>query len=183
MPPAAVPAHAALLRDFANTVDVEEGTDDLTAPATLTAWLHEHGLLSRRTAAGDADLALARRLRDAVRDAFRANHDDALAAETGQLATGQLATELPLALQIRAGRPALAPIEDGVRGALSRLLVSAADAGADGSWRRLKICAADDCAWAFYDTSKNRSKTWCSMQVCGNRTKTRSYRARRSADG
>jgi predicted RNA-binding Zn ribbon-like protein len=49
---------------------------------------------------------------------------------------------------------------------------------ADGSWERLKICPADDCHWAFYDASKNRSRTWCNMQVCGNRKKTRAYRAR-----
>jgi predicted RNA-binding Zn ribbon-like protein len=43
----------------------------------------------------------------------------------------------------------------------------------------MKACAADDCQWAFYDSSKNRSRTWCSMDVCGHRAKTRAYRARR----
>jgi predicted RNA-binding Zn ribbon-like protein len=178
MPPV-IPPHAALLRDFANTVDVEEGTDALTAPDGLTGWLREHDLLDRRTGAAEGDLALARELRDAVRDAFRANHDETAPAT----ALEHVGERLPLALQVCGGRPRLEPLETGVRGALTRLLVAAADAGADGSWRRLKICAADDCAWAFYDTSKNRSKTWCSMQVCGNRAKTRSYRARQSADG
>lgn len=178
MPPADVPAHAALLVDYANTLDISDHIDDLTTPPEVSGWLFDRGLLPQRAPADDSDLALARELRDAVRAAFVANHDG---TETG---TGpdleQLASQLPLALQIRADRPLLSPIEDGVRGGLSRLLVAAADAGADGSWRRLKICAADDCAWAFYDTSKNRSRTWCSMQVCGNRKKTRDYRARRS---
>ncbi len=40
------------------------------------------------------------------------------------------------------------------------------------------VCSSDTCQWAFYDRSKNRSGRWCSMQVCGNRTKTRAYRAR-----
>jgi predicted RNA-binding Zn ribbon-like protein len=43
----------------------------------------------------------------------------------------------------------------------------------------MKACADDECEWAFYDSSKNRSRTWCSMEVCGNRAKTRAYRARR----
>ena len=46
----------------------------------------------------------------------------------------------------------------------------------DGSWSRLKACR--NCRWSFYDYSPNRSATWCSMQLCGNRTKTRAYRKR-----
>jgi predicted RNA-binding Zn ribbon-like protein len=46
----------------------------------------------------------------------------------------------------------------------------------DGSWSRLKACR--QCGWAFYDYSRNRSGSWCSMQLCGNRTKTRAYRRR-----
>jgi predicted RNA-binding Zn ribbon-like protein len=49
----------------------------------------------------------------------------------------------------------------------------------DGEWRRLKACR--NCSWSFYDYSPNRSATWCSMQICGNRTKTRAYRSRRKA--
>jgi predicted RNA-binding Zn ribbon-like protein len=48
----------------------------------------------------------------------------------------------------------------------------------DGSWQRVKACRADDCHWAFYDFSRNRSGTWCDMAVCGNREKVRSYRER-----
>jgi predicted RNA-binding Zn ribbon-like protein len=48
----------------------------------------------------------------------------------------------------------------------------------DGSWRRMKICPADDCRWVYYDASRNSSRRWCSMKVCGNRNKTRSYRQR-----
>ena len=34
---------------------------------------------------------------------------------------------------------------------------------------RMKICA--NCGWLFLDRSKNRSRTWCDMAVCGNRIK------------
>ena len=47
----------------------------------------------------------------------------------------------------------------------------------DGTWSRLKACR--NCCWSFYDYSPNRSATWCSMQLCGNRKKTRAYRSRR----
>jgi predicted RNA-binding Zn ribbon-like protein len=43
---------------------------------------------------------------------------------------------------------------------------------------RLKICP--NCEWLFLDRSKNRSRTWCDMAVCGNRVKARlHYRKRR----
>jgi len=61
----------------------------------------------------------------------------------------------------------------------SGLLAAVADSQAAGSWERIKACAAEDCQWAFYDHSRNRSRAWCTMEVCGNRAKTRAYRARR----
>ena len=67
-----------------------------------------------------------------------------------------------------------------MRGGLAHLLVAVNTAVADGSWRRLKVCPADDCGWAYYDASKNRSRNWCEWG-CGNKAKTRSYRARRKA--
>ncbi|HUY61935.1 MAG TPA: CGNR zinc finger domain-containing protein, partial [Candidatus Dormibacteraeota bacterium] len=49
---------------------------------------------------------------------------------------------------------------------------------ADGSWARLKACPAQRCHWAFFDASRNRSGTWCTMAVCGTRAKARSYQRR-----
>jgi predicted RNA-binding Zn ribbon-like protein len=63
-------------------------------------------------------------------------------------------------------------------GLIASLLAIIARAQADGTWSRMKACAAEDCRWAFYDRSRNRSRTWCSMAECGNRAKARSYRAR-----
>jgi predicted RNA-binding Zn ribbon-like protein len=60
------------------------------------------------------------------------------------------------------------------------LLIAVQAAVADGTWKRLKICADDECGWAFFDASKNQSRNWCEWG-CGNRAKTRSYRARRRA--
>ena len=65
-------------------------------------------------------------------------------------------------------------------GALARILGLTYTAMADDTWPRLKACRKHSCQWAFYDQSKNRSRTWCSMKVCGNRTKARAYRERRA---
>jgi predicted RNA-binding Zn ribbon-like protein len=60
---------------------------------------------------------------------------------------------------------------------LDRVVAIVLGAMLDGTWTRLKACR--NCHWSFYDYSPNRSATWCSMQLCGNRKKTRAYRARR----
>jgi predicted RNA-binding Zn ribbon-like protein len=44
---------------------------------------------------------------------------------------------------------------------------------------RVKQCAGRGCSWLFLDTSKNGSRRWCEMEVCGSRAKARAYYARR----
>jgi len=47
---------------------------------------------------------------------------------------------------------------------------------------RIKTCSARDCGWKFIDQSKNRSRRWCDMAVCGNLAKARQYRARNNRE-
>lgn len=173
-----VPPHVELLTSFTNSEDHELNTDDLTTRAELTHWLLDHGLLARRVSSTDDDLALARLLRDALHDALIANHDGSSDYSSLEAA----AAELPLQLSGAADQPGLRPMHDGVRGALSRILIAVNSSVADDTWRRVKICAADDCAWAYFDTTKNRSRAWCEWG-CGNKVKTRNYRARKKAAG
>ena len=76
-------------------------------------------------------------------------------------------------------RVKLEPYGRGVDGALGAIVAVAFTAMLDGSWSRLEACR--NCRWAFHDYSRNRSASWCSMILCGNRLKTRSYRRRRRA--
>lgn len=174
----AVPAPARLLRDFANTLDLDTSTDALASPEQLAGWLREHGLLTADEGAGEQDLETARRLREGLRAALAAHHD----AEATVPDLDRAAEQLPLRLVTTLEGPRLRPVATaGAPAALAELAVALAEAAADASWRRLKICPADDCRWAFYDASKNRARTWCSMQICGNREKTRSYRQRHAS--
>ncbi|UBU15587.1 CGNR zinc finger domain-containing protein [Nonomuraea gerenzanensis] len=156
-----MPYPAELVRDFVNTFDVETQADELSSPAELAVWLRERDLVGPRDRATDDDLQTAHALREGLRAALR--------RERAEL------PDLPLRVEVRGGAPELVPAVAGVRGGLAR--IAAAPLGA--TWDRLKVCAEETCQWAFIDLSKNRSRSWCSMRVCGNRTKTRAYRARK----
>lgn len=179
---ATTPGYADLLCDFANTYDVDVDApqlDAFTDPAALTDWLRAHDLLGSAERADENDLDLARTFRSGLRAAMRHHHGRDENPTVTEL--DEAATRLPLRIVFDGTRPRLAPSIGGAQGGLARLLVAIADAESEGTWTRLKVCAADDCQEAFYDTSKNRSRQWCAMGVCGNRQKTRSYRARQRA--
>jgi predicted RNA-binding Zn ribbon-like protein len=216
------PGDLARLQAFVNTLDLEQGTDELATPAALDAWVRQAGLtglldgplagplaaqraenpgpadepeptqpqLSGR--AGPAELALAVALREALRAVLRSHvthrTDRATRAASPQDPAGPASAKLA---EIAAGLGArmtadadgavrVLPGDSGVRAALERLLLIAAEAATLGTWKRLKVCSADDCQWAFYDRSPTRSGCWCSMQVCGSRAKSRAYRTRQS---
>jgi predicted RNA-binding Zn ribbon-like protein len=174
------PGKLELVRLFVNTADLEDGTDMLAAPAALARWLEELDL-ARGAFATEADVAAARELREAIRGLLLENNG-VRAREESAATLSRTAERARLALRFEAaGEPRLEPAAPGVDGALGRLVAIAAAAMADGTWSRLKACQADRCGWAFYDHARNRSRRWCSMAVCGNRTKARSYRRRHAA--
>jgi len=39
----------------------------------------------------------------------------------------------------------------------------------------VRFCEAPDCEWLFLDHSRNRSRRWCDMAICGNRAKARRH--------
>lgn len=166
-----------LIQSFANTLDVDDGTDSITTRSELTRWLYENGLLARRTPSTDRELDLARRLRTGIRDALAAHHGSG-AVESAVLSAAT--AELPLRMECCGDTPSLEPVDTGVRGALAWVMVAVNQAVIDDDWKRLKVCPDNTCEWAFYDVTKNRSKSWCG-EGCGNRAKTRRYRQRQKA--
>jgi predicted RNA-binding Zn ribbon-like protein len=145
-----------LVLDFLNTVDVEQGSDLLDDAVRWDAWLAERGLVR-----GEADPR-------EVRATLRAAAGD------------------PSARMSRVSAPVTMAVVDGLPTVVARDVVGAVLAAASrlavlNRWDRVKICPADDCRWAFYDRSRNHSRMWCSMQVCGNREKARTWRERARA--
>lgn len=163
------PGRLELVRRFANTLDVEHGREVLHSPAQLRKLLVELELLERSAQVTPADLARAHDIRDTLRELALANN--------GVPTDASLEASLLVRVDVEAA--VLEPPAPGVDGAFAELVGIVYTAIVDGSWSRLKACRRDVCHWLFYDRSRNRSAVWCQMSVCGNRTKTKAYRARR----
>jgi predicted RNA-binding Zn ribbon-like protein len=167
------------VREFVNTLDLEEERETLTTPAALRTWLADAGLLEAAARSTAADLRRAIALREALR-AVLLSHNGAPAPPAEIAVTlDSVARRARIGLHFdERGASTLQPAAAGVDGALGRLLAIVHAAEADGTWLRLKACRDDGCAWAFYDQTRNHSRAWCDMQVCGNRAKVRAYRER-----
>jgi predicted RNA-binding Zn ribbon-like protein len=175
----AAPGRLELVRAFVNSVDYFDEEEDLPDPGALGDWLTERGLLEQDHFPTEADFRRAIDVREGLRALLRAHNGaelDSDAVERLDRVAGRAALSVRFSPE-----PELRPRSDGVDGALGELLALVADARADGSWDRMKACAHDPCAWAFYDQSKNRSKRWCRMETCGNIEKARAHRARHAA--
>ena len=169
------PGDLALVERFVNTADLETGEDQLGDPEQLATWLREAGLASQSDAFDESGRARVLAVREALRSLLLTNHGELV--DPAAIAVLDGAARVVVAFDAD-GSARLAPAHDGVDGVLAGLLGIVARAQAEGTWSRLKACPADACGWAFYDRSRNRSRTWCNMSVCGNRAKARSYRAR-----
>jgi predicted RNA-binding Zn ribbon-like protein len=169
---------AELLTSFVNTHDLEEKTDAIATPEQLRAWVAEATGEFLPGLDGD-DVERVHALRESLREALRANNGGGASPE--RLAPMGEAIErsrFRLALADD-GQLNLEPARSDLSGFEARLLLAIERTQCQGLWPRLKACTDEECRWAFFDTSRNRSRTWCSMDVCGNREKTRRYRQRK----
>jgi predicted RNA-binding Zn ribbon-like protein len=73
--------------------------------------------------------------------------------------------------------PRQAPVE----AVLGPIALSALTLLTQADLSRIKQCQGDHCGWLFFDTTKNKRRRWCEMEVCGNRAKQRRHQSRRAA--
>jgi predicted RNA-binding Zn ribbon-like protein len=195
-PYAAVPA---LCLHFANTVEVHDGTsrhDDLASYAELIAWSRGAGTLgedqaerlSEHAAQRPAEAAAVQRraveLREAIYRIFSALARGSAVREADlQILNRTLAAAMARAALYQHGGSLVwgwphdhdtldAPLWPVARSA-AELLTSHAQCS------RVTECGGDRCAWLFLDTTKNRSRRYCSTAGCGNRTRVRRHYARK----
>ena len=173
------PGRLELLQRFINSYnhDFPREWDRIGTAKRTKTWLRQKGLVAPGDRISDADAARLRELREAIRALVIANHGgdpDPAATDVIRRASGGAA--LGVAID-DAGRTALKAKRGGVDGAVATLLGILHEAQLTGQWSRMKGCR--QCGYAFFDRSKNRSAAWCSMSICGNRTKNRAYYRRR----
>jgi len=168
-----------VVEQFLNTLDERAfsrhghdhvATDELTSLEALKQWMETHGLVTEQDLRLP-DLTAALSLRAALRESLIGGTDSAEIAQTLAAYPVRLTPDSSDRLRLAAAT--------GVHG-LDVIVETIAISVAEGRWSRLKLCASPDCRWAFYDTSRSGGGRWCSMEVCGNRHKTRAYRQRRA---
>jgi predicted RNA-binding Zn ribbon-like protein len=152
---------------FVNTVEFEGDRE------WLAGWLEE-----RAVSATPSALGRARVVREALRTMLLDHNGIDVDIDGASTVLAEASRRARLELRMGERGPELVSAAGGLDGALGSLLAIVAASVADGSWTRLKACRSDTCRWAFYDSARNRSRRWCSMEVCGNRAKARSFRAR-----
>jgi predicted RNA-binding Zn ribbon-like protein len=177
--------------DLLNTVPVLGGrpVDLLGSFADVTRWLEESGLMTaeearelRRlkysAAEGAAALNKVKSLREALRALVLGLEERGTISKAVLATVNEILRSTPISCEIAwhaqkrrfdarwrshkddISSMAMAPLARGVVQLLSER---------DSSL--LKKCENPVCVLHFYDTSKNHSRRWCSMDVCGNRIK------------
>ncbi|HKC10644.1 MAG TPA: ABATE domain-containing protein [Vicinamibacteria bacterium] len=185
--------------DLVNTLDARPTSHPrelLSSYADLLAWGEQAALLSpgqarrlrdrARRRGGEAEAARRRALllREALYSLFSAA---AAGRAVPPRALRLLNDALPRALarlRIVGGRGALGwgwSAETEFDRVLWPVIRSAGELLASPARERLRECAAPNCAWLFLDASRNRSRRWCDMSVCGNRAKARRHYRRKRA--
>ncbi len=168
-------AGGALALDVANSVvlriDPERSVDRFSVPEQMDAFPKaamefsaERALFGTLAPVASENRKAFLALREAIDSYFRAtvggDENGGLLADLLEAVAGMLRRSAGGSLETATARSALVLL-------------------AEGEKKRLKLCG--NCGWLFIDRSKNRSRTWCDMAVCGNRVKAaRHYRRGRS---
>lgn len=177
--------------DFVNTEawrgDVPQRGERLTNYGEIALWAGHVGILDRagvkrltqeallRPDDAAAVLATALRLRDALGRILTApakTSAEDLAVLNAVLARAPTRTGLAA---MKSGFAWTMTETDPLEQPLWPVVWDAAELLVSGRAERVGSCSDPDCAWVFLDTSRNRSRRWCSMADCGNRNKARRH--------
>lgn len=168
---------AALAEDLVNTRGSITGTDYMPDLPALRAFLEEHSL-EAPAALSAADLSEISRVRDRLKEVFFAQDDDDAAALLNEFLAEQGAAPH---LDSNGSRFTLAFAPQGA--GIARVVGIIAGMGlaqlmVESGRSRFGVCSAQDCKDVFVDTSRNRSRRYCS-ESCSSRSNVAAFRARR----
>ncbi len=190
-----------LCLDFANTVSTRSEVlhrEYLTNYNDLVSWSSQAGILAEEEAealqgwaVSHSDLA-ASVLERAIAQRELIYQIFAAVADGRRPRQGALES-LNVAIRKAFSRLEISPGADGFRWMwtvegddpermLWPIVRSAAELLTSEDLGRVRACARDGCDWLFVDLSKNQSRRWCSMEMCGSRVKSQRYYYRKKAE-
>ena len=188
-----VPDELANLYDFANSLDVRHFThhgvqhvqsDELKGPRELGAWMSQRGLLWSGARITPAMFDTALQLRSSVRTYLEIDPAERRKAGDAVRSLNKAMRLFPQVAEARNdGVMVLRSARDDALAGLSVVVAEMYDGSVRGILDRLKMCAAEECRRVFFDRSKPATRRWCMSTLCGNRTKTRTYRERQREAG
>src|SRR6266487_1452701 len=184
---------------FANTLEnrlTGHSVERLNNYGDLVAWECERGILSeqeveqlaqeavRRPVAAASTLSRALLLREAIYRIF-----SAVAGERSPEAADMMTLNIALASALAVLH--IVATEQGFAWAWSRggerldrvlwpIILSTVNLLTSNELRAVRECAAPHCGWLFLDTTRNRSRRWCDMMVCGTPAKARRHYERKN---
>jgi len=169
--------HPAL--DLVNSLDNrfrDDGPNEMLAtPADLARFLKETHLLEDSKALTPSTLQHVHKLREATASVLYAHLEDKSPPTHDLKVLERYFKEAASERELR-WPPSWQPVETD---ALQILAQSVSDLiFSPDNMQRLRMCDVGTCRWLFLDTSKNHSRRWCNMKVCGNRVKARRFQAR-----
>jgi hypothetical protein len=89
----------------------------------------------------------------------------------------------PLTFRLAFGPAPEARLEGPGGEPLAALGLAVADLVNAGAWSRVRLCANPGCRYAFFDTTRSRTRRWHSYDTCGNRLNVAAHRAARAPRG
>jgi predicted RNA-binding Zn ribbon-like protein len=165
-PPA--PGRLALLEGFLNTWSEEMGIDDFETAQSTETWLRNVDLWT------GAQKITQEQHRRIVK--FRSDLRIWILNKDRTEPLTDLAKEISFQAEFTSeGEVQFRPTGTPFQRALGALIDLISKSLQDGSWDRLKCCELPTCGWAFYDSTRSRTRRWCSMKTCGSRHKAREY--------
>lgn len=171
----AAPGALARIEDLCNSARFLYGEDALAGLESARGWLRAHGHGDAADALDEPARPGLVTAREAVRDLLGGDRSAGTLRTLNDRARAALS-----APRWTADGVALGPDGgDPMAGVVGDVLAALATAALTGTDARLKVCAAPDCRWVFYDRSPANRGVWCSMDICGARHKMRAYRGRR----
>ena len=181
--------HVAL--DFVNTLDnrysIEGATELLASYDALIAFLVETNVVSASQARGlkrqqarrDEAVEEGRRLREALCRIFTSTARAKNPATSDMEVANEFFRQSLIHRVIETADHAFAwrwaGLGDTAISALWPISCAGAELLVSPERELVRECQNGECRWLFLDKSKNHSRRWCDMKVCGNRTKSRRY--------